>query len=431
MPRNTKQVIYEALTTIPIDQSLTTGLGTVTSVSVTTANGVSGSVANPTTAPAITLTLGAITPSSVASVGTVTGSNLSGTNTGDQTSIVGITGTMAQFDTACSDGNFVYQSQALGTPLSGTLTNCTFPTLNQNTTGSAATLTTTRTIWGQNFNGSANVSGTLALGVSDLTLTGSIGATGARATKAWTAALESTAMPTVGGTSLSSTFSPIAGSSSIITVGTVTSGTWNGTDIAVADGGTGRSTSTTAYGLIAAGTTATGAHQTLAAGATTEILVGGGAAALPVWTTATGSGSPVRGTSPTVASPTLSGTTTISNANGAGYESTISGSVSSPYDILTLLSKGGAGGWGGQINCDLSYNAGAAITALSLKVTSTSTANLGFGVTAFGTSAEWVIGIANGTAPSTSPAGMGQLYVESGALKYRGSSGTVTTIAVA
>ena len=31
----------------------------------------------------------------------------------------------------------------LGTPASGTLTNCTFPTLNQNTTGSAATVTTT------------------------------------------------------------------------------------------------------------------------------------------------------------------------------------------------------------------------------------------------------------------------------------------------
>ena len=42
------------------------GLGTVTSVSVATANGVSGTVANPTTTPAITLTLGAITPSSAA-----------------------------------------------------------------------------------------------------------------------------------------------------------------------------------------------------------------------------------------------------------------------------------------------------------------------------------------------------------------------------
>lgn len=33
---------------------------------------------------------------------------LTGTNSGDQTSIVGITGTKAQFDTACSDGNFLY-----------------------------------------------------------------------------------------------------------------------------------------------------------------------------------------------------------------------------------------------------------------------------------------------------------------------------------
>lgn len=77
------------------------------------------------------------------------------------------------------------------------------------------------------------------------------------------------------------------------------------TDVLVSDGGTGRSTSTTAYGLIAAGTTATGALQTLAAGATTELLVGGGASALPVWTTATGSGSPVRATSPTLVTPVL------------------------------------------------------------------------------------------------------------------------------
>jgi hypothetical protein len=57
--------------------------------------------------------------------------------------------------------------------------------------------------------------------------------------------------------------------------------------------------------------------------------------------------------------------------------------------------------------------------------------NVGIGVSAFGTSAAKVLGLANATAPSTSPAGMGQLYVEAGALKYRGSSGTVTTIAAA
>src|SRR3989338_1548707 len=67
----------------------------LTSVSVVTANGVSGTVATATTTPAITLTLGAITPTSVAATGTVTGSNLSGTNTGDQTiSLTGdVTGT--------------------------------------------------------------------------------------------------------------------------------------------------------------------------------------------------------------------------------------------------------------------------------------------------------------------------------------------------
>ena len=61
------------------------GSGTVTSVSVTAANGVNGSVATATTTPAITLTLGAITPTSVVASGTVAGSNLSGTNTGDET----------------------------------------------------------------------------------------------------------------------------------------------------------------------------------------------------------------------------------------------------------------------------------------------------------------------------------------------------------
>jgi len=55
--------------------------------------------------------------------------------------------------------------------------------------------------------------------------------------------------------------------------------------------------------------------------------------------------------------------------------------------------------------------------------------NVGIGTSAFGTAAAKVLGLADATAPTTSPAGMGQLYVEAGALKYRGSSGTVTTIA--
>ena len=88
----------------------------------------------------------------------------------------------------------------------------------------------------------------------------------------------------------------------------------NATGLPVAGGGTGRATSTTAYGLIAAGTTATGAHQTLAAGATTEILVGGGASALPVWTTATGTGAPAR-----AGGPTFTGTLTAATIAASGF----------------------------------------------------------------------------------------------------------------
>jgi hypothetical protein len=40
--------------------------------------------------------------------------NTSGTNSGDQTSIVGISGTKSQFDTACSDGNFLFVGDVIG-----------------------------------------------------------------------------------------------------------------------------------------------------------------------------------------------------------------------------------------------------------------------------------------------------------------------------
>ena len=101
------------------------------------------------------------------------------------------------------------------------------------------------------------------------------------------------------------------------------------TDLVVAEGGTGRSTSTTAYALLAAGTTATGAHQTLAAGATTEILIGGGGAALPVWTTATGTGAPVRATSPILVTPAL-GTPTalvLTSATGLPLTTGVTGTL--------------------------------------------------------------------------------------------------------
>ena len=98
--------------------------------------------------------------------------------------------------------------------------------------------------------------------------------------------------------------------------------------VTVAQGGTGRATSTTAFGLIAAGTTATGAHQTLATGATTDILVGGGASALPVWTAATGTGSPVRATSPTLVTPNIGA--------ASGSSLTLTGMATLPASTTSL-----------------------------------------------------------------------------------------------
>jgi hypothetical protein len=110
----------------------------------------------------------------------------------------------------------------------------------------------------------------------------------------------------------------------------ITGGSVTGiTDITVADGGTGRSTGTTAYALLAAGTTATGAQQTLAAGATTEVLIGGGASALPVWTTATGTGAPVRATSPSLVTPVLGTPTsgTLTTCTGLPLNSGVTGTL--------------------------------------------------------------------------------------------------------
>jgi hypothetical protein len=75
---------------------------------------------------------------------------------------------------------------------------------------------------------------------------------------------------------------------------------------------------------------------------------------------------------------------------------------------------------------------GTADTAASLTAALTidNLGNVGIGGASFGSGAK-VMFIANGTAPSGTPTGGGILYVESGALKYKGSSGTVTTIATA
>ena len=109
---------------------------------------------------------------------------------------------------------------------------------------------------------------------------------------------------------------------------------------------------------------------------------------------------------------------TGSNTNGSVIDIINTGAGGGSYKIGSNYTIGGAGEFA-------IYDSTAAATRLLIS----SSGNVGIGVGTFGTSAQKVLGLANATAPSTSPAGMGQLYVEAGALKYRGSSGTVTTIA--
>ena len=72
--------------------------------------------------------------------------------------------------------------------------------------------------------------------------------------------------------------------------------------------------------------------------------------------------------------------------------------------------------------------AGAQIT-FSPKMTLDASGNLLVGMSTAATSSANTLHLANATIPTANPSGGGVLYVESGALKYRGSSGTVTTIA--
>lgn len=137
--------------------------GTVTTVSVTTANGVSGTVATATTTPAITLTLGAITPTSVNGL-TITTTTGTFTLTNAKTLTVSNTLTLT-----ATDGSTL----AIGS--GGTLG-----------TGAYATIANYLPLAGGTLTG-------------DLLGAVSHGSTGTRLTKVWSTDIESTNAPTVGG----------------------------------------------------------------------------------------------------------------------------------------------------------------------------------------------------------------------------------------
>ncbi len=70
-------------------------------------------------------------------------------------------------------------------------------------------------------------------------------------------------------------------------------------------------------------------------------------------------------------------------------------------------------------------------TFLSDRMTLDTRGNLVLGQVSAGTSASCVLVLGNSTIPTANASGAGQLYVESGVLKYRGSSGTITTLGAA
>jgi hypothetical protein len=99
---------------------------------------------------------------------------------------------------------------------------------------------------------------------------------------------------------------------------------------------------------------------------------------------------------------------------------------------LAYLTIGNNGGVGVNNNCKSYFkfllNKG---NTLAERASITSQSNLLLQNPTEDTNDVGVIYIPNGTAPTASIAGGGKLYVEGGALKFRGSSGTITTIAIA
>lgn len=222
------------------------------------------------------------------------------------------TGTMAAASGTLTLTSPALTTPALGTPTSGTLTSCTGLPISTGLAGAGTGVLTALAV-NVGTAGAFVVNGG-ALGTpSSGTLTNATGLPIASGVSGLGTGVATALAVNIGSAGAPVLFGGAGGTPSSLTL-------TNATGLPVAGGGTGRATGTTAYALIATGTTATGAQQSLAAGATTAILVGGGASALPVWTTATGSGAPVRGTSPSI-------TTDIRPASNDGASLGVSGTA--------------------------------------------------------------------------------------------------------
>jgi hypothetical protein len=268
------------------------GTGTVTSVSVVTANGFAGTVATATSTPAITIT-----------------TTITGILSGNGTAISGITtsaGIAAQISDETGTGSLVFATSPslvtplLGTPASGTLTNCTSLPIVAGTTGTltevrGGTNQTTYTTGDILYASAANTLSKLAIGTAgqQLTVSGGLpvwssggtgtvtsvsvvtnqGVSGSVATATTTPAITLTLGALTGITSVNGL---------VITAntGVITTGTWNGTAVGATFGGTGQTTYVVGD-LLQANTTTT--LSKLAAVATGNVLISGGVGVVSSW----------------------------------------------------------------------------------------------------------------------------------------------------
>jgi hypothetical protein len=158
--------------------SWATASGTVTSVGVSGANGIGVSGSPITSSGTIALSLGAITPTSVTSSGAVSGSNLSGTNTGDQT--ITLTGDV----TGSGTGSFATTLAASGVSANTYGSSTSIPTFvvdgkGRITSASGnAVIAPAGTLSGATLNASVTASSLTSVGtLGSLTVSGAITAT--------------------------------------------------------------------------------------------------------------------------------------------------------------------------------------------------------------------------------------------------------------
>lgn len=357
------QVLTSAGTTLAPTWSTPSG-GTVTSVSVVTANGVSGSVATATTTPAITLTLGAITPTTVngntltAGSGTLTLSTFTLTVAGTAS----ITGTNTGDVTIGTANGLSLVGQALSLGLSSTSTTGALSSTDWNTfNGKQAAGNYITALTGDvTASGPGSVAATLA------TVNGNVGSFGSSTSiptftvnaKGLITAASGNVVIAPAGTLSGTTLNATVVSSSLTSVGTITTGVWTGTTIAIANGGTGATTKAGAFDALSPMTTggdliyggASGTGTRLANGSSGQILTSAGGTSAPTWSApAAAAAGTLTGTTlaANVVSSSLTsvGTittgvwtgTTIAIANGGTGQTT----KAAAFDALSPMTTGG------------------------------------------------------------------------------------------